>query len=101
MLVWALACASGDDQEKVDALHGSRLSMMLERTIDTTVRAVVYEGAGSLPAATLAEGRAVVERLCRKNEIPYAILQADGADADGWANAAEAAILELLERDRG
>lgn len=100
-LVWALGTATGDDAEKVAALHGTRLEMMLERTIDTTVRAVVYEGVGTVPADQLAQGRAVVERLCRKNEIPFAVLDADPSDAASWAAAAEAEILGLLALDRG
>lgn len=100
-LVWALGSATGDDLEKVHALHGSRLSMMLERTIDTTVRGVLYEGRGTLPDDVLAEGRTVVERLCRKNEIPFVVLEADPADPNAWAAAADAAIAELLARDRG
>lgn len=100
-LVWALGCASGDDAERVAALHDTRLSMMLERTIDTTVRAVVYEASGTLPAELLDTGRGVVRRLCERNEIPYALLEADGADPQAWARAAEVAILELLARDRG
>lgn len=100
-LVWALGTATGDDAERVAALHGTRLEMMLERTIDTTVRAVVYEGAGTLPAEVLAEGRSVVERLCRKNEIPFAVLGSDPSDAGTWAAAAEAEILGLLALDRG
>ena len=101
VLVWALASASGDDLEKVHALHGTRLHMMLERTIDTTVRGVIYEGRGSLPNEVLAEGRAVVEKLCRKNEIPFAVIDADPADSAAWADAADAAIADLLSRDRG
>ena len=101
VLVWALGTASGEDAEKVAALHGTRLHMMLERTIDTTVRAVVYEGVGTLPPEVFAEGRAVVEKLCRKNEIPFAILDTDPADPAAWSQAADAAIAELLARDRG
>lgn len=101
VLVWALASATGEDREKVEALHGTRLHMMLERTIDTTVRAVLYEGRGSLPDEVLAEGRAVVEKLCGKNEIPFVVLDADPTDAAAWADAADAAIAELLARDRG
>jgi putative NADH-flavin reductase len=101
VLVWALGCATGDDPEKLEALHGSRLSMMLERTIDTTVRAVIYEGAGSLPAEYFAAGRAVVQRLCVKNEIPFVVLEADSADPELWATAADEALAALLARDRG
>jgi hypothetical protein len=101
VLVWALATATGDDAEKIEALHGSRLQMMLERTIDTTVRGFVYEGRGTLDDATLATGKAIVEKMCRKNEIPFAILEADPADPAAWAEAADAAIAGLLARDRG
>ncbi|MBJ7471497.1 MAG: NAD-binding protein [Solirubrobacteraceae bacterium] len=101
LLVWALGTATGDDPERVAALHGTRLQMMLERTIDTTVRGVIYEAAGSVPAQQLAEGRAIVEKMCRKNEIPFEILDADPADAPAWAAAADAAIAGLLARDRG
>jgi NAD(P)H-binding len=101
ILVWALATATGDDTEKVHALHGSRLEMMLERTIDTTVRGVLYEAAGTLPAEVLAQGREVIERMCRKNEIPFAILEADPADPQGWAAAADDALTGLLAAKRG
>ena len=100
-LVWALGSATGPNTEAVHALHGTRLSMMLERTIDTTVRGVIYEHRGTLPPEVLDEGRAVVERLCGKNEIPFVILDADPADSETWADAADAAIAELLARDRG
>jgi threonine dehydrogenase-like Zn-dependent dehydrogenase len=101
ILVWALATATGDNQEDVHALHGSRLQMMLERTIDTTVRGVLYEATGTLPDAVLAQGREVIERMCRKNEIPFAILEADPADSEAWAAAADAALSGLLAANRG
>lgn len=100
-LVWALGTASGDDAARVAALHGTRLEMMLERTIDTTVRAVVYEAAGTLPPEHFEHGRAVVERLCRKNEIPFAIVDTPPSDAEPWAATVDAAISELLTRARG
>ena len=100
IVVWALGTAIGD-ADKVEALHGSRLTMLLERTIDTTARGFVYEAAGSVGAASLARGSAEVRRLCRLNEVPYALLDADPSDGEEWATAARAAIDELLERDRG
>ena len=101
ILVWALGTATGDDPEKVHALHGSRLNMMLERTIDTTVRGVLYEAAGTLPDEVFASGREVIERMCRKNEIPFAFLDADPSDPDAWATAADEALTGLLAMDRG
>jgi putative NADH-flavin reductase len=100
VLVWALGNATGD-QAKAHALHGTRLEMILERTIDTTVRGVLYECSGSLPVDVLSQGARIVERLCRQNEIPWGLLYHDPADPDGWAASTAGAIDEILSRDRG
>jgi hypothetical protein len=100
VIVWALGTAGGE-AEQVDALHGSRLTMLLERTIDTTARGFLYEAAGTVAADSLARGCAEVERMCSYNEVPYALLRTDPADADAWTSAARAAIDEIVARDRG
>ncbi len=64
-------------------LHGSRLAMMLEKTIDTTARGVIYE-----PGPP--EGVATVEKVAGFNEIPYRIVPV-GGDLRG-------AVDELLAR---
>jgi hypothetical protein len=99
VLLWLLGTASGPP-ERVAALHGPRLRMMLEKTTDTTVRGVVYEAAGTVDGAVLAAGVEEVRRARRLNEIPYALLDADPADAAAWRAAARAAIDGLLG-DRG
>ena len=86
VLLWTLGAAAAPD------LHGSRLEMMLERTIDTTVRGLVYEGPP--------EGRAIVERLATYNEIPFVVLDHPRSDPAGWAAAARAAIDTVLAVDR-
>jgi hypothetical protein len=96
VLMWALGTATGD-REKVAALHGSRLQMMLEKTIDTTVRGVVYEASGPVGDRALAEGQAVVERMATRNEIPYELLVADPTgDGETWSAEARAAIDRVL-----
>ena len=65
VLLWLLGTA-----ERAE-LHGSRLAMMLEKTIDTTARGVVYE-------AGPAEGVATVERVAGYNEIPYRVVPVGG-----------------------
>jgi len=52
-------------------LHGPRLSMMLEKTIDTTARGFVYEAGPS-------EGAELVERTASFNEIPHRIVPLGG-----------------------
>ena len=44
LVFWLLGTASGADAERLAALHGSRLKMMLEKTTDTTVRGVDLRG---------------------------------------------------------
>ncbi len=95
LLLWLLGRATGPAEE-VDALHGSRLAMMLERTVDTTVRGVVYEAAGDVPPAALASGAAVVRRAHEQHEVPFRLLDADPADRDAWLPAARAAVAALL-----
>ena len=52
-------------------LHSSRLAMMLEKTIDTTARGVVYEAGPD-------EGVATVEKVAGYNEIPFRIVPLGG-----------------------
>jgi hypothetical protein len=87
VLLWLLGRAPEGD------LHGSRLTMMMERTIDTTVRGVVYEGT--------AAGAAEVERMATYNEIPHAILDVPRDDEDAWVDAVLAAVDGVLAAPRG
>jgi hypothetical protein len=80
LLLHLLGAADGAD------LHGSRLEMLLERTIDTTVRGVVYEAG---------PGRATLERLATFNEIPHRVVEHGAPD---WDAAARRAVADLLAR---
>src|SRR5215218_8414821 len=95
VLLWLLGAARGP-ADRVAALHGSRLRMMLEKTTDTTVRGVVYEAAGTVDPAVLAAGVDEVRLAQRTNEIPYALLEVDRADRAAWLQGARAAIDALL-----
>lgn len=81
------------------ALHGTRLEMLLTKIVDTTVRGIVYEAAGTVDAAVLAAGAALVRTLCQDSRIPYALLEADPADHRGWTIAALAAVDSALAGD--
>ena len=91
VLLHLLATASGP-AEKVEALHGSRLRMLLEKSTDTTVRGVVYEPAG---------GESELARARELNELPYELLTADPADREAWLPAAHTAIRAVLDAPRG
>ena len=97
ILLWLLGTATGDP-EKVAALHGSRLKMMLEKTTDTTVRGVVYEAAGTVADEVLTAGVQEMRVARETNEIPYALLRADPAGQAAWLGEAHAAIGALLDR---
>ncbi len=101
ILCWLMGSASGSD-EQLAALHGSRLKMLLERTIDTTVRGLVYEAAGSVDGALLAQGAETVRAACTYSEIPHALLTGDpAASHDAWLAAALGCVDELLSFERG
>src|SRR3954471_9852132 len=85
LLLWAL----GTVHEA--PLHGSRFAMMLEKTVDTTVRGVIYE-----TGATREQGLAELEKARALNEIRFELLEADPADAEAWSAAAQARIAALL-----
>jgi NADP-dependent 3-hydroxy acid dehydrogenase YdfG len=95
ILVWALGTATGP-AAAVAALHGSRLEMMLSKSIDTTVRGIVYEAAGTVAPEMLQSGVGELRRACELNEIPFEVLTTDPGDGDAWAIAARGAIDRLL-----
>lgn len=87
VLLWLLGPVPDRD------LHGSRLQMMLDRTIDTTVRGFLYEGTD--------EGAAIVAAMGDYNEIPHRRLTSPRDPEARWASAVLEAIDGLLSADRG
>jgi uncharacterized protein YbjT (DUF2867 family) len=95
ILCWLLGSAAGPG-EAVAPLHGTRLGMLLERAIDTTVRGVLYEAAGSLDPELLSAGSRIVAEACGRSQIPYRVLAVDPADHAAWLADARAGVDELL-----
>ncbi|MGZ4166548.1 MAG: hypothetical protein ACXVSE_18870 [Solirubrobacteraceae bacterium] len=95
-----LGSATGTE-EALTALHGTRLDMLLERMLDTTVRGVVYQAAGSLDAALLRGGAERVRHACERSLIPYEPLTTDPASGDAWiADTVTAIERALVGRDQ-
>lgn len=92
---WLLGCASGA-KEELQALHGLRLRAFIVKAIDTTIRGVVYEAAGTLPASTLAAGAEIASEVASRNEIPLELLRVDPAERERWRKQALHAIGALL-----
>ena len=84
------------DPERVAALHRSRLEMLLEKVIDTTVRGVVYESVGSVAAEVLEGGRELVSVACQRSRIRCGMIDANPSDHRGWLRAAEAAVDRVM-----
>ncbi|MDO8209122.1 hypothetical protein [Conexibacter sp. CPCC 206217] len=96
LLCWLMGSASGSPQQ-LAALHGPRLRMLLQRTIDTTVRGLLYEAAGSVPGDLLAAGAQTVREACGRSEIPYALLEtAPQGSRSAWLDDALARVEVLL-----
>jgi hypothetical protein len=91
---WLLGNACGEEPA-VRVLHGSRLEFFVNQTIDTTVRGLLYEAAGSVAPATLAAGRKLISEKAAFNAIPLRVLDADPGDRDRWCEQAWTAIAEL------
>jgi hypothetical protein len=91
-----LGSAVGSPEQLAD-LHGTRLEMLLTRTVDTTVRGIVYEARGSVDPGILGAGAALVRACCEDARIPYALLRADPADDRAWTVAAAAAVKRALD----
>ena len=92
---WLLATAAGSE-EQLRALHGPRLRSFVSQAIDTTVRGLLYEAAGTVPRPLLAAGAEIVRATSAHNSIPIALLEADPAAEERWTRAALAAVHELL-----
>jgi hypothetical protein len=92
-MVWLMGSATGDD---VEALHRTRLQTVLERLVDSPVRGMVYEAAGTLPADLLREGAAAVRQASATWQMPMAIVEQDPGDHDAWVAAMVAGVERVL-----
>jgi len=94
VLVWPLGTATGD-RRAVAGLHGPRLESMVQTLVDTPVRGVVYEAAGTVDPSLLASGAQVVRRVAAANRVPAEIV--DDAGHDG-CHAWVAAMADAVDR---
>lgn len=92
-MVWLMGSATGDD---VEALHRTRLQTVLERLVDTPVRGMVYEAAGTLTRALLREGAAEVRKAGAIWQMPYAIVEQHPRTHDAWVAAMLAGVESVL-----
>jgi hypothetical protein len=70
--------------------------MLWEKLVDTPVRGVVYEAAGSVDPAALVRGEAVARVAHETWRIPLEYLHADPAEHAAWLDEARTAVDRLL-----
>lgn len=94
-VVYLLGSAVGE-AEAVAAIHGPRLERLLERLVETPVRGVVYEAAGSVEPALLAGGAELVRGAERTWRIPVAIVETEPEDRERWLEEMTGAVGDLI-----
>lgn len=92
VLCWLMGSAAGNPA----TLHGPRLESLLETLVDTHVRGVVYEAAGSVDAQLLEQGAALVRRAGETFHMPAEVVTHDPGDSDGWTRAMATAVDRVL-----
>jgi uncharacterized protein YbjT (DUF2867 family) len=94
-LCWLLGTAEGEP-ELVAALHGPRLESMLETLVDTPVRGVVYEGAGTVAPGLLAHGAQTVLGKGATYRMPVEVVHRDPGEPRAWLEAMVEAVEGVL-----
>jgi len=93
VVAWLLGSAGGDGASD---LHAGRLRMLCEKLVDTPVRGLLYEGAGTLGDEVLAGGAEVVRTAAATWNIPLEVLATPPEDCEAWTRDAVAAVARLL-----
>ena len=93
VVCWLLGSASGPT---VAGLHGARLRSLLEHIVDTPVRGLVYQGAGSVPDDLLAAGEGLVREAGERWHLRVRTVGADPRRHAVWLAAMSGAVAEVL-----
>jgi uncharacterized protein YbjT (DUF2867 family) len=99
-VVYVLLGSAAGEPEAVASIHGPRLERLLEKLVDTPVRGVVYEAAGSVDPELLAAGREIVEAASRTWRIPVEIVVTGRTAGGTWSREVADLALELLSASR-
>jgi uncharacterized protein YbjT (DUF2867 family) len=90
-ICWLMGSA-GDGPD----LHGDRLRTLMERLVDTHVRGLVYEGAGTVDGRWLEQGAEIVGRASATWRIRVEVVRADPSRRDAWLQAMTQAVGRIL-----
>lgn len=90
---WLMGSAKGATAAD---LHGPRLQSLLERLVDTPVRGIVYEGAGTVNEGLLKAGAATVHAAAAAWRMPAQVVTVNPADSAAWVGAMATAVDAVL-----
>lgn len=91
VVCWLMGTASGSPE-----LHGARLQTLMEHLVDTPVRGLVYEAAGTVEPRLLQRGADIVLEASRTWHMPGEVVSADPAAFDEWLEAMHEAVGRVL-----
>ena len=77
-------------------VNATRLHTLLEHLVDTPVRGLVYEAAGTVEPALLDQGAHIVREASQKWHIRGEVVTADAAAHDEWLEAMKEAVGRTL-----
>ena len=91
VVCWLMGSAAGSPE-----VHGDRLQTLMEHLVDTPVRGLVYEGAGSVGPALLEQGAQIVRTASETWHMPVEVVTADPELHEEWVEAMEGAVARVL-----
>ena len=91
VVCWLMGTAAGSPE-----VNATRLHTLLEHLVDTPVRGLVYEAAGTVEPALLDQGAHIVREASQKWHIRGEVVTADAAAHDEWLEAMKEAVGRTL-----
>ena len=91
VVCWLMGSAEGSPE-----LHGARLRTLTEHLVDTHVRGLVYEAAGTVDPVLLTDGASIVRGASHTWHIRSEIVTTDPAEHEAWLAATAAAVNRVL-----
>jgi hypothetical protein len=91
VVCWLMGTAHGSP-----GLHGDRLRTLTEHLVDTPVRGLAYEAAGTVDAALLSQGAQIVRAASQTWHIPVEVVDTDLTSHEAWVAAMKGAVDGLL-----
>ena len=91
VVCWLMGSAAGSPE-----VHGDRLRTLTEHLVDTPVRGLVYEAAGSVDPILLERGADIVRTASDTWHMPVEVVAVDPASHGDWVEGMRAAVENVL-----